>query len=1267
MSASSRSAKRKATTRTLIGGVAAFTAIAFGLQPSAAMADTAPVNPTEPKTVSNDALPTAQIDGVAWTQVVVGNTVFVGGNFTTVRPSGSAAGQNTVSQPYLMAYDIRTGEMINSFRPTLNGQVLGLAASEDGSRIYAVGDFTTVNGSNKYRIVALNTSDGSVIQSFSPGFNARVRAIAVSGDTIYVGGIFTQVKTFTRTRLAALRASDGAVLDWAPTVSGGGNQVTALAMSSDKSKVIVGGSFTSMNGATQLGLGAVNATTGATVPWDATSIVHNSGTKASITSLTNVDGAVYGTGYVFGDGENGFPKGNLEAVFSAQPDSGALNWMADCHGDHYSAWASNGVAYAVGHAHQCRGVGGFPQTTPWTFHRALAFSAQATHTNIANVDGGYYNYAGVPAPSPLTWYPDLIAGTFTGQDQAAWHVTGNSDYVVLGGEFTRVNGKLQQGLTRFARTEIAPNKEGPELSGVNYKPMLNSPVAGLVKGRIQANYDMDNENLTYNVYRQGIANPIYTTQVRSTFWNRPMISFSDSNDVQAGQTYRYRVQVKDPNGNTVTGDWTDVVAGNATMSNYGLRVLNDNASLYYRLNEASGATVNDAWGANNGTVVGTVNRGVAGAIQGDADKAYNFAGGATNFVTSGTKVAGPQTFAVEAWFKTNTTKGGKIVGFGSANSGNSSSYDRHVYMQNNGKLTFGVYPGSVKTVTSANSYNNNQWHHVVAQLSSAGMQLYVDGQLVGSDASVTSAQGYDGYWRIGGDNLGGWTNQPTNSYFAGDIDDVAVYDAPLSQNQVSWHWSLSGWGGPPPNNLPTADFTSTAGIRTASFDATGSTDSDGTITNYEWDFGDGQTGTGVNATHNYAVGGTYNVTLKVTDNLGGQQTISKTVVVNDPPPNQAPTAAFNATGGELTASFDASASADADGSIASYEWDFGDGQTGTGVTATHNYAVGGTYNVKLKVTDNQGAATELTKTVVVNDPPPNQAPTAAFNATGGELKASFDASTSADADGSIASYEWDFGDGQTGTGVTNTHAYAAAGDYTVKLKVTDDKGATNEVTKTVTVLAANPALAFDEFARTATSGWGTAGRGGAWTVVGGASAFSVSSGAGVITIPTAGQTRTASLDGVSATSTDTTVDMTLNRPVVGSSYVSVLGRKVGNSDYRVKLRYFENGDVNANLVKVVNGTETSIAGGRISGMVFNSGDTLRVRLQVSGQGTTALKVKVWKALDAEPATWTVQGTDSTATLQVAGGVGLSVYAAGTVTNLPYPVKFDNLIVVPVSG
>ena len=92
--------------------------------PGAAQADSAPLAPTPatPTTVAADALPTVQINGVAWAQVVVGNTVYVAGQFTGARPAGAAPGTQEIVRNNLLAYDIRTGDLITSFAPSLNGQ-----------------------------------------------------------------------------------------------------------------------------------------------------------------------------------------------------------------------------------------------------------------------------------------------------------------------------------------------------------------------------------------------------------------------------------------------------------------------------------------------------------------------------------------------------------------------------------------------------------------------------------------------------------------------------------------------------------------------------------------------------------------------------------------------------------------------------------------------------------------------------------------------------------------------------------------------------------------------------------------------------------------------------------------------------------------------------------------------------------------------------------------------------------------------------------------
>ncbi len=222
-----------------------------------------------------------------------------------------------------------------------------------------------------------------------------------------------------------------------------------------------------------------------------------------------------------------------------------------------------------------------------------------------------------------------------------------------------------------------------------------------------------------------------------------------------------------------------------------------------------------------------------------------------------------------------------------------------------------------------------------------------------------------------------------------------------------------------------------------------------------WTFSDGSPSlTGVTASKTFATPGNYTVTLTVTDNRGatGRATQGITVAAN-----AAPTAAITAnptTGKEpLTVALDGSGSRDTDGTIASYTWSFSDGSPSiSGVTASKTFNTPGNYTVTLTVTDNEGATGTATRGITVTA---NAAPTASFTATPisgrAPLLVSFDGSASRDPDGTIAGYQWAFGDGGTGSGATVQHTYNAAGTFTATLTVTDNQGATGTVSRTITV------------------------------------------------------------------------------------------------------------------------------------------------------------------------------------------------------------------------
>jgi PKD repeat protein len=1170
-----------------VGLLAAITlAVTFAQVPMTAQADTAPPNPADPRTpitVAADPLATVQINGVAWAQLVVGNTVYVGGDFTNARPAGAADGVNTTPRANLLAYDITTGTLISSWAPATNGAVYALAASPDKSRIYVGGAFTTINAKTNNRIAALNPTTGAVITSFVPkSTDASVRAIAATADTVYFGGVFNSVAGLSRPHVAAVQASNGALLNWAPNAAGG--QVSALALSPDGNKILMGGKFITLNGGSNpgYGLGAVGTvlagSNGLTnLPWVGNTKVRNGGANAGITSLRSEGDVVYATGYVFGSG------GTLEGIAQMNWSDGSIVWAEDCHGDTYSTFGLADAVYAVSHAHYCGNLpDGFPETSPRTFHWATAYGKTATGI-ISKDSMGYTNWAGSATPSLLKWNPLLQSGTYTGQNQAGWSITGNDTYVVIGGEFPAAAGTPQQGLVRYAVKSLAANTAGPIYAGSKFNPTVRSYSAGTVRIGWQANWDRDNEQLTYNLVRDSdVTHPIYTTTQLSSEWSRPMMGYLDTG-LTPGQTYHYRLSAKDPMGNEVKSETIDVAAASTgALSPYAQDVLGDGAADYWRAGESSGSALLDSAGASNQTAQAGVTRGAAGAIAGDTDKASTFSGDTTGYASSSLLQAGPNTFSTETWIKTTTTRGGKIIGFGNLSTGASTTTDRHVYMTNGGLLTFGIYDsGANKTVTSTKAYNDGAWHHVVATLGSAGMSLYVDGSLVAAKVDTVRARSFYGYWRIGGDTLTGWPSVPTSAYFAGTIDEAAVYDKALSSGVITQHYT------------------------------------------------DGVT-------------------------VGG---------------NAKPRASFTSSSNNLVGTFDGSASSDSDGSVASYAWDFGDSSTSSTIAKpTHTYAAAGTYSVTLTVTDNGGAIGTVNKSVTVTAAPANVKPTAAFTSAATNLVVGFDGSGSTDTDGSVASYAWDFGDSSTvSTAVKPSHTYAAAGDYSVTLTVTDDDGATDSVNKTITVAAA-PAgpLAADAFGRTATGGWGTADTGGAWTKSG-TTTFAVNNGVGQITA-TSSYPRIA-LNSVSSTSSDVTVKVALNKIADGGGvYASVGARTIGTNDYRAKVKVAADGKLTLYLTKVESGTETTLTSVALSSAytLTTSATTLQVRLQAFGTSPTTVRARVWKSGTTEGSTWQLSTTDSTAALQAAGGVGVAAYLSGTSTNGPIVVSFDDLSVVPAN-
>ncbi len=1167
-------ARRRWMRTTMLAGmalVATGAMLASGLTVASAAVPSGPVSLQQrtAAVVTADPLPTVQIDsGVVWAQAMIGTTVYAVGSFSNARAPLAAPGTSLTPRSNILAFDIRTGALL-AFAPQVNGAIRSVAASPDGTRIYIGGSFSSVNGQTRWNFAALDAATGALVPGITASIGGSgVYGIAVTSDTVYLTGLFTQANGAARKNLAAFATANGALRPWAPTTD---RQGDAIVVEPGGQRIIVGGRFYLTNDVVQRGLVALHPVSGAIdTAWQAPRTVVNgwsSGTdagKAGIFALTTDSSGVYGTGWSMAPAA----AGNLEGVFAAEAGSGAIRWVADCHGDHYGVYSTGEVVYATSHNHRCDTVGLNPEFSPQQFRYAGAFtaSAQGTLTRSPAAGAKYKDWSGTPAPAPYAWYPDFTVGKATAMGEAGLSITGASGFISIAGEFPSVNNQRYQGIVRFSTAPAGGPKQGPRIASAAWgTPTATSNLTGRVRISVPGNWDRDDRDLTYELRRTGTAGVVASKTLSSSWWWQPRVTF-DVTGLTPGSAHTYTVRVVDGDGNAVTSPPVTVTVSGGASSPYAGAVLDDGATRYYPL----GTDRTDWAGAATplfGSAVGDLAPGAVAGATGASASSFN--GTSLSRVSSQSPSIMSAAFSTELWFNTTTTAGGKLMGFGSAATGSSARYDRHLYMQTNGRLTFGVNPAQgMRTISSSAAYNDGRWHHVVATQGAGGTTLYVDGAQVAQDTTVMTAQTYSGVWRIGGDSVSGWPNAPASAYFNGAIDEVAVYESALSSGRVAAHFAL-GKG----QSAATAAFTSTTAGTRATFSAAGST-------------------------------------------------------------------------------------AGAGATIASYAWEFGDGTAGTGVAPSRTYAAAGTYAVTLTVTDSRGATASVTRDVVITAP--NTAPTASFTTSVNGLSVAVNASASTDADGSIASYAWNWGDGTpAGSGATASHGYATAGTRTITLTVTDDDGATSARTASVTVQQP-PAAQFaasDDFSRTVPSGWGSADVGGAWSAMhGSAAAGSVSGGRGILTLPP-GQTRNMVLQGLAVADSETTVTYAIDQaPATGNSYVGVAARQSSTENYTV--RAWMRSDGRVWLVVQRSGSATVLATQPLA-LTWAAGDSLQLRVRVTGASPTTIQAMAWKVGEAQPASWQITATDATAGLQGTGWLSLHAARSGPATSTA-AFAFDSL-------
>ncbi|GAA2655259.1 hypothetical protein GCM10010412_024470 [Nonomuraea recticatena] len=534
--------------RLMAAGMACLGLSMLLVPPMSAGADTTPA-PGEPATVTADALPTWQTDGVVLAMEIVNGVAYVGGNFDHVRPPGvPRGGAGEVARTGLAAFDAATGALL-PWAPVATGPIftddvvqtecdnLGsnqyrcdtvweIKASPDGSRLYVAGDFGKIGTERRYRIAAFDTATGALDPDFAPSPNSRVRALAVSDTTVFAGGHFTVVNDVTRTRLAAFNRADGALLPWAPTAD---KRVMAMVLSPSGTRLIVGGDFNRINNIWQHGLSAVNVSNGTKASFLSNDIPYNNSNSRSWVTDLVTDGT-----RVFASADG---VGTFDGRLAVNPETGARIWINNCLGATQSISVMDGVLYSGSHAHRCDMQtyyegNGFPETRP---HRRFlaepADTAQGVKQRI------------------LHWFPNAQPGTTYPFVQGPWTMANDGTHLWAGGDFTQVNDVPQEGLTRFTTHDVSPDVTGPVQTNFQ-APTAVANGGGKVTITWGATWDLDNRKVRYEVVRSD-GQVACTAEANSVFWTLPNLSCADLGRVP-GSVYKYRVRAIDPHNNRIS-------------------------------------------------------------------------------------------------------------------------------------------------------------------------------------------------------------------------------------------------------------------------------------------------------------------------------------------------------------------------------------------------------------------------------------------------------------------------------------------------------------------------------------------------------------------------------------------------------------------------------------------------------------------------------------------------------------------------------------------
>jgi hypothetical protein len=355
-----------------------------------------------PTTVQPHPVATWQTNGRVNVIAVRGGTVYLGGQFTSMRPPGAAAGTGEVARNHVAAVSLSTGALL-PWNPNANSTVRALRVV--GTSVYLGGAFTQVGGAAHVRLAKVSaTGTGAVVSAWNGSASGEVFSLTSSGTTLFAGGGFGTVDGSARANLAALNETNGSVLPWNPGTDG---QVRSIRFTSS-TRLVVGGQFSHLAGASATNLGAVDPGTGAPEQWQSHISYPVIGLTADANGL-----------YVAGAGGGG----NFAAF---DPTTGASKWVGGTNGNVQAIGVVNGVVYLGGHFQTYCGPQHGQHTCANPITRDKLLAVDETNGSLLPWDPRANSVLGVFS----------LLGTTTGD-------------MLVGGDFTSTGQRKQQGYAQY--------------------------------------------------------------------------------------------------------------------------------------------------------------------------------------------------------------------------------------------------------------------------------------------------------------------------------------------------------------------------------------------------------------------------------------------------------------------------------------------------------------------------------------------------------------------------------------------------------------------------------------------------------------------------------------------------------------------------------------------------------------------------------------------------------------------------------------------------